>query len=222
MMCAICEKKQSRFIEDFPLSTYDFETRICPECYEHLKILTATTEQEEIDTQKKYFTALMQSNSTTDTASEYLNHIITLSARVTSDTSIEALLSQNQIKEAAEANEKFEQLKRELIATTGSTVDGYRIVKYVDPVFDSKLVGIGIKTNLKGIGDIFASWTGNEFYALSSRISELKLQAIESLKSKAISKGANALIGISFETTLPGNSGIMVCVNATAVIIQKI
>ncbi|MBR6050589.1 MAG: heavy metal-binding domain-containing protein, partial [Clostridia bacterium] len=82
--------------------------------------------------------------------------------------------------------------------------------------------GVGLKTAFKRIGDMFASLTGEQMYAVTSRINELKNELINRLKAKAVAQGANAIVGIDFESTMPGGSAIMVSANGTAVIIEKI
>ena len=69
---------------------------------------------------------------------------------------------------------------------------------------------------------MFASLTGEQMYAVTSRINELKNELINRLKAKAVAQGANAIVGIDFESTMPGGSAIMVSANGTAVIIEKI
>lgn len=59
-------------------------------------------------------------------------------------------------------------------------------------------------------------------YAVTNRINELKRELINRLKAKAVSRGANAIIGMDFESTVPGGSAIMVSANGTAVIVEKV
>lgn len=110
----------------------------------------------------------------------------------------------------------------QIVVSSGYTLDGYRIEQYIDVISMERMSGIGLKTSIRSFADIFASLTGDEMTAMTNRINELKQQALLSLKEKAVQIGANALIGIDFETTLPGNSAILVSVSGTAIKVRKI
>lgn len=111
-----------------------------------------------------------------------------------------------------------------IMMTTTPAFEGYRIVEYKGIVFDETITGIGIKTTFKSFGDIFASFTGEQMHAVTERINELKSELISRLGSKAASLGANAIVGIDFESTTSanGSASIMVSANGTAVVIEKI
>ena len=109
-----------------------------------------------------------------------------------------------------------------VIITTGPTVEGYRITSYQGIIFDETITGIGLKTAVKGLGDMFASLSGEQLYAVNQRIFELKNALIERMKIKAVAAGANAIIGFSFESTLPGSGAVMVSASGTAVRIEVV
>ncbi len=121
-------------------------------------------------------------------------------------------------------NKKIEQIENieNIIMTTSHSFEGYRITEYKGIIFDETISGIGLKTAFKGIGDMFASLTGDQMYAVTNRINDLKIDLINRMKTKAAAAGANAIIGLDFESTLPGGNTIMVSANGTAVIIEKI
>lgn len=221
IICAICGKKQSSLIQNYPISDYDFETHICPECYEHLNHLRASETQNQIEEEWPYFDTFLKSNTSTPVATSYLNSLLELSAKIADHLSINALVGLEHDELKKKEFQRITQAKNNLIVTTALLIEGYTIKKYLGLVFVSKISGIGLKTNIKSLGDIFASLTGQEFFAISSRISQLKEEALDALRLQAVQKGANALIGFVFETMLPGSSGIMVSINATAVIVEK-
>ena len=109
-----------------------------------------------------------------------------------------------------------------VIMTTTHSLDGYHIKEYKGIIFDETMTGMGLKTAFKSIGDMFASLTGEQMYAVTNRINELKRELMNRLKAKAVSQGANAIIGIDFESTVPGGSAIMVSANGTAVVVEKV
>ena len=110
----------------------------------------------------------------------------------------------------------------EIIMTTTSSLEGYRVKEYKGIIFDETITGVGLKTTFKSFGDMFASLTGDQMYALTNRMNELKRELINRLGTKAAAQGANAVIGIDFESTMPGGSAIMVSAHGTAVIVEKI
>lgn len=115
---------------------------------------------------------------------------------------------------AASFNE--EGIKNVLI-TTAPSFEGYRITSYHGIIFDETITGIGLKTTVKGLSDMFASLSGEQLYAVNQRISELKNELIDRMKIKTVAAGANAIIGFSFESTLPGSGAVMVSASGTAV-----
>ena len=109
-----------------------------------------------------------------------------------------------------------------IMMTTSHSLEGYRITEYKGIIFDETISGIGLKTAFRSLGDMFASLTGDQMYAVTNRINELKSDLINRMRIKAAAAGANAIIGLDFESTLPGGNAIMVSANGTAVIIEKI
>ena len=127
---------------------------------------------------------------------------------------------ENKKRKEEEIKKKEEELER-IMMTTGPSFEGYVITEYKGIIFDETITGVGLKTAVKGLGDVFASFTGEQMYALSERINELKRELIYRLKEKAVNAGANAIIGIDFENSIPVGSVIMVTAHGTAVVIEK-
>lgn len=111
--------------------------------------------------------------------------------------------------------------KSSMLLSTGYSFDGYEIVKYIDVVFKEKFVGIGLKTAILNIADGFASLTGSEFLAMGDRLQEIKLELRDEMINEAANKGANALIGIDFESSAVGGAVFLVSMTATLVQIVK-
>ena len=109
-----------------------------------------------------------------------------------------------------------------MMLSTGYSFDGYRITTYHDVVFEELIIGIGIKTGMKAIGDIFNGILGEEYTAVSERLKEVKLMLKERTISQAANLGANALIGVDFESSMCGGSAFMVSMTATAVTIERL
>lgn len=106
--------------------------------------------------------------------------------------------------------------------TTGYDFQGYFITEYIDVFFDEVLFGIGFGRGIaSSIDNIFSSFSGGEATAMVEKLNDVKNELRKRVISKAQRAGANALIGIDFESSRLGEL-LMVSMTATAVKIEKI
>lgn len=106
--------------------------------------------------------------------------------------------------------------------TTGYDFQGYYITEYLDVIFDEMLVGLGFgKSLMAGLDNFFSALSGSEATEMIDKLNNVKYQLRERVISQARKLGANALIGIDFESSKLGDL-IMVSMTATAVKIDKI
>ena len=106
--------------------------------------------------------------------------------------------------------------------TTGYDFQGYLITEYVDVIFDEMLVGLGFgKSLLSAFDNVFSALTGREATEMIDKLNRVKQQLRDRVTKKARDMGANALIGIDFESSKLGDL-LMVSMTATAVKIEKI
>ncbi|ABX80760.1 YbjQ family protein [Acholeplasma laidlawii] len=112
-------------------------------------------------------------------------------------------------------------MKDFIIATT-PTLEGYRIVKYIDVIFEENIFGVSLNTSVQSFNDIFKGFSGERYDAMSDRIEEVKIEVKKRFIRKAIRHGANALIGVDIETTTTQAGGITISMSGTAVIVEKI
>ena len=109
-----------------------------------------------------------------------------------------------------------------MILTTGFEVQGYFITEYIDVIFDEILVGMGFgKSILSGLDNFVSALTGTEATEMISRLNTVKTELRNRLVEEAKARGADALIGIDFESSRLGDL-IMVSMTATAVKLDKI
>lgn len=106
-----------------------------------------------------------------------------------------------------------------MIITTTPTIEGKRIVEYKGLVFGEVIVGANI------VRDIFASISdviGGRSKAYESKLNDARQNAIKELQQEAESKGANAVVGVSFEyQSMGGNKGMFIVVaTGTSVVVQ--
>lgn len=106
--------------------------------------------------------------------------------------------------------------------TTGFDFQGYFITDYIDVYFDEILVGLGFgKSILSSIDNVFSSFSGGEATEMIDKLNNVKASLRKRMIEKAEKAGANALIGIDFESSRLGDL-LMVSMTATAVKIEKI
>ena len=105
-----------------------------------------------------------------------------------------------------------------MIITTTNTIDGKIITNYKGIVFGEVVAGVNfIKDFAAGLSNIFGGRSGS----YENELIEAREQAIEELKQRASSMGANAVIGIDvdYETLGQGNM-LMVIASGTAVFVE--
>ena len=109
-----------------------------------------------------------------------------------------------------------------MILTTSNSIEGYVIVEYVDVIFDEMLVGLGFFKGLaSGIDNLFSALSGTEATTMIEKLNDAKSELRKRIETKAEELGANALIGIDFESSKLGDL-LMVSMTATAVRIEKL
>ena len=92
-----------------------------------------------------------------------------------------------------------------MILTTGHDLEGYVITEYIDVIFDELLVGIGFKKGLTStIDNVISSFTGTEATEMIERLNMIKAALKHRVIRKADNLGANAIIGVSFESSRLG------------------
>ena len=107
------------------------------------------------------------------------------------------------------------------IMTTGCSFEGYVVTEYIDVLFDEILVGLGLgKAIVSGFDNFFSSLAGSEATTMTNKLNEVKEQLKTRLIEKAIDMGANAMLGVDFESSKLGDL-IMVSISGTAVRIEK-
>lgn len=105
------------------------------------------------------------------------------------------------------------------IITTTPTIQGYKIKKVLGVV-------TGLTPRTRGVLGQFVggiqSMFGGEITAFTSELEKARLEAMERVRSKAISLGANAIVGLDLETSDMGFQMGVVVISATgtAVIVE--
>ncbi|VVB77298.1 Putative heavy-metal-binding protein [uncultured archaeon] len=108
--------------------------------------------------------------------------------------------------------------KKELIVVTTNYVPGMKITKMVGPTF-------GLVVRSRGIGGNFMaglrSLVGGEIHEYTKMLSDAREDAIERLEANAKGMGANAVIGMSFDSADLGDIMTEIVAYGTAVVVEK-
>ena len=105
----------------------------------------------------------------------------------------------------------------EILLTTTPTLPGYRVKKVLGIVH-------GMTARTRGVGGRFVAsiqtFLGGEVSAFTRELQKAKKEALERMIEEAEKMGANAVIGIDFETTEVFESVVLVSAHGTAVEIE--
>lgn len=183
---------------------------LCDECYRMLKLLPNCTCEETYNKIDILFSRVVR------------NKAIPESIRVIFRNADEAYWARK------ESTRSYEDAQAEaieaLILTTGGTIDGYKVVKYLDiisceVVFKNSLVN----SLTAGIEDFFRSLSvkEQEMAGAMELIDRAKVYVMKKFREKAVSIGANAVLGIDFETTFASDI-VKISVNGTAVAVDPV
>lgn len=106
----------------------------------------------------------------------------------------------------------------ELLVMNTPLPDEFKIVKILGIV-------TGLTARTRGIGGKFIAglegMVGGEVSAFTSEMEKARFEAIERLKQKALSLGANAVVGIDVETSEVYMGTVLVSATGTALVIEQ-
>lgn len=116
---------------------------------------------------------------------------------------------------------------KEILLSTTPSLDGYEITEYLDIISAETIYKLSLsKTFSASLSDVIDSWkifSNNELSGTTRLIHEAKEYVKNELIKKAQDLGANAIVGIDFETSFSDSNGYAkVSINGTAVKISKI
>ena len=111
-----------------------------------------------------------------------------------------------------------------MLLTTGTCFDGFFIEKYIDVFCEEIILKNSLGERISAGFEDFVnalSFSRTEMTGANELISKAREYVMEKFKRKAVSLGANAILGIEFESSY-GVDIIRISVSGTAVIIKKI
>ncbi|WP_343209498.1 YbjQ family protein [Anaerolentibacter hominis] len=221
IVCCVCGKKQSGWIQDEALRPEMPDYRICGTCSDHKKKLLsyAGKEKDKFEEEKGYFISCMNDKEMDPQVLDCLQGLI--------DTAEEQWLDDDERRRIQEERRKLteersklqaeEQRKKDFfLMTTGYNFEGYTIKEYKGVVASEVVMGTGfMKQFSAGFSDVF----GVEAGGIGEKLEEGRDEAVKRLIEKVKDFNANALIGVSFEYSTIGTVAV-IAVSGTAVLTE--
>lgn len=106
-----------------------------------------------------------------------------------------------------------------MLLTTSPSFDGYRIKRYIAVLSGESVIGTGFFSDL---GATVSDFLGTESDAMIQKLNKARNYAFERLVQKAEAAGANAIIGIEFDSSVLAANVLSIIVNGTAVEVEEI
>lgn len=104
-----------------------------------------------------------------------------------------------------------------MLLTTTPTVEGYKIVKYIDIVAGEAIMGANIMRDfLASVTDVIGGRAG----AYEDKLADARRVALKEMEILAKRAGANAIVGIDIDYEVIRDGMLMVTASGTAVEIQ--
>jgi uncharacterized protein YbjQ (UPF0145 family) len=107
----------------------------------------------------------------------------------------------------------------DVIVVTTNEVPGYKVVEVYGEVFGLTVRSRNLFSNM---GANFRTIFGGEVGGYTKLLTESRIQAVSKLRTEAISKGANAVLAMRFDTGDIGQVMNEVAAYGTAVKLQKL
>ena len=154
----------------------------------------------------------------------YDDVLSTLIVKKFSDRRVEmGLLTEEEKEEKSRQKIEFEEKVINLPMTTTNNFEGYKIVKYIKVVSEEIIFKNSfwkrLDAGLEDLGNAF-SFKQTEMSGASELIANAREYALEKFKRKVAKLGANAVVGVEFESSF-GSDVVRVAIFGTAVIISE-
>lgn len=234
IICSLCGNSQSGWVQAHPLSVNHPELKVCIQCENNRMILRKkASKPDECLKIIDYFENLQQKGGLSDEAKEVLSVII--SKKDVYETAEAQSIAQNALRAeelhrihpraqntVLESIEEIDRMKEQLQAfsmSSGFNFEGFNIKKYINVLSAECVLGTGFVSEFSaGMADLF----GVESQKFGEKLHEARSVAQSRLIQLAISQGANALIGVSFDYAQFSSNIVGVIVNGTAVVIEPV
>jgi uncharacterized protein YbjQ (UPF0145 family) len=123
-------------------------------------------------------------------------------------------IQQQEQQREEQRKQEIAQRAAKVLLTTTPTIEGHRIVAYLGIESVEIVIGTGFLSELSGeISDFF----GQRSKMFEAKLAEAKRVAFDLLKSRAVEKSSNAVVGIDLDYTEFSGNRIALIVNGTLV-----
>lgn len=204
IICSLCGKKQSGWIEDYSLAPHLQEYRICASC--HGKLVKLSKSDCDSSDERNFFSELLSKNQYPEEIISLFNELLNPDNKNLSPKDVSRKLDDEQ-------NQKIESIQ----LTSGYNFESHNIISYHGFISSETALGMGI---FKSIAASITNVMGTESESLKNNLKEAKDSVIYELKRQAYEKGANAIIGMSINYTMFADSIVGVIVSGTSVTID--
>lgn len=220
IICALCSKKQSSFIEDFPISPASNNVRVCAKCNDFLNDIKGCAESrdERYLHLRNEFQIIISNNS--NISSECMSAITKIRQyceNVYYNYTVEEMANL-EIKKKQEEDYIHQQLINNFMLTTGFNFESYSIVEYLKVITAETVLGTGFLSELSAG---FSDFWGSKNALFADKLQKAKDYAMNDLIEKGLILGANAIIGVDFDYIIFSGNIIGIVINGTAVKIKK-
>jgi uncharacterized protein YbjQ (UPF0145 family) len=217
IICAVCGKKQSGFIMDFPLTNELNSFRICATCEDmknrFVKYASEKNGEAYAETHK-YFENIIGQQRLSVEVNKYLHELIR-----SCDEEYEIKKQEElDIINLQKLKISDDELVNNFMSTTGFNFEGYKIKEYNKVICADVVLGTGFLSEFTAS---FADFFGVESQKFASKLDKARNIATVKLITKALDLNANAIIGLDFDYTMFKNNLLAVIVNGTAVTVEK-
>lgn len=207
-VCCNCKKTIDYPEEKYVISECEPGIVLCEECNAYLDWLRTATRKIDIDAAFGFFQPVFDDKKIPMTVKDEL-------IRIRFSHEIEAEVEQQKT--------AYQQSLQALMLTTGSNFDGYEVKKYIDVICEEVIFKNSfLKTltaSFEDVGNIL-SFRERELSGSSELIANARTYVMQKFRSKAVNIGANAVLGVEFESSI-GAEIIRVAVFGTAVVVEK-
>ena len=210
-MAGICCKCGE--ILDYPKKKYvisemEPEIVLCEECNAYLEWLRTATRETDVEAAFSFFQPVFDNKKIPMAVKDALIQI----------------RFRNEIEEAKKTQkEAYIKNLQSLMLTTGTHFDGYEVTEYIDVICEEVIFKNSFMkslcASLEDFGNVL-SFRDRELTGAGELIANARSYVMDKFKKKAASIGANAVLGVEFESSI-GSDLIRVAVFGTAVIIEK-
>ncbi|MBP3351447.1 MAG: heavy metal-binding domain-containing protein [Lachnospiraceae bacterium] len=200
--CCICNKKIGRKEEGHIFSHKYNNLIVCEKCHNAKEKLKVNVDGniEDIQQNRKYFEELLYIGIVHTNAKEPLQMLL------------------KEAENAEKVSLQYRFRNKDLLITTGTNFEGYKIVNYLNVLNTEMVLNIGMFSELGGeICDI----SGKTNNIVAQKISDAKEEVLELLKNKASENGANGLLGVEFAVINLIENMLVISATGTAVRLQK-